>query len=205
MLKQVFTKLTGNYSDNATSVKLWNEIVINYNDAGRYYHTIGHINTIYRELSEVRDCVEDWDVLLLALFYHDIIYNVKRSDNEAESANLARERLQSTSLSDDRIKRCVLHILATKGHATSDDHDTNLFTDADLSILGQSPDVYKEYVKQVRKEYFVYPDIAYNKGRKKVLEYFLTMEKIFKTDFFYKKYEIQARENLERELALIGS
>jgi len=202
MLKQVFTKLANKYSDDTVTIKLWNEIIINYNDAGRYYHTLSHLDILYNELIEIKEDIEDWDVLLFALFYHDIIYNIKRSDNEAESGNIARARLGFTTLSDDRIKRCVLHILATKGHTLSDDNDTNLFTDADLCVLGQPPELYKEYTNQVRKEYFIYPDSAYQEGRRKIIEYFLEMDKIYKTDYFQEKYETQARRNLSEELIL---
>jgi len=66
--------------------------------------------------------------------------------------------------------------------------------------LGQPSDVYEQYCGQIRKEYSIYPDIVYKPGRKKVLIHFLNMEKIFKTSFFYDKYELQARANLESEL-----
>ncbi|MDX2245424.1 MAG: hypothetical protein SF052_01505 [Bacteroidia bacterium] len=82
----------------------------------------------------------------------------------------------------------------------SPDNDTNLFTDADLSILGQKREIYHAYSTNVRKEYAIYPDILYNPGRKKVLQHFLAMEQIFKTPHFQEKYEAQARANLEEEL-----
>lgn len=53
---------------------------------------------------------------------------------------------------------------------------------------------------QVRKEYSIYPDLLYKPGRKKVLQHFLQMERIFKTQVFYDKYETQSRRNLEKEL-----
>jgi predicted metal-dependent HD superfamily phosphohydrolase len=52
----------------------------------------------------------------------------------------------------------------------------------------------------VRKEYLIYPDLIYNPGRKKVLHHFLAMDRIFKTDFFYNKFEQQARQNLRKEI-----
>lgn len=77
-----------------------------------------------------------------ALFYHDIIYKVTRKDNEERSAIFAVERLkqlQEAGKSDLRLNnistRCEKMILTTKTHTISDDNDTNLFTDADLSIL----------------------------------------------------------------------
>jgi predicted metal-dependent HD superfamily phosphohydrolase len=93
-------------------------------------------------------------------------------------------------------------ILATKEHQRSDD-ETNLFTDADLSVLGADRETYLLYVQQIRAEYSIYPDILYNPGRKKVLEHFLNMENIFKTNEFRTKYESAARKNLEAEIRLL--
>ena len=94
----------------------------------------------------------------------------------------------------------MYQVLATKKHAACDDTDTNYFTDADLSVLGQGWYVYSNYYRQVRKEYALYPDIIYIPGRKKVLQHFLQMERIFKTDHFFNKFELQARENIQKEL-----
>ncbi|HET7178254.1 MAG TPA: hypothetical protein VFI14_00955 [Chryseosolibacter sp.] len=52
----------------------------------------------------------------------------------------------------------------------------------------------------MRREYSMYPDFLYRPGRRKVLQYFLDMERIFKTEEFASKFEKQARGNLEREL-----
>ena len=93
-------------------------------------------------------------------------------------------------------------IKCTKSHEFSDS-DTNYFTDADLSILGKSWKTYEEYYQQIRKEYKIYPDFIYNSGRKKALQHFLKMDRIFKTDYFFEKYEIQARENLQNELQIL--
>jgi predicted metal-dependent HD superfamily phosphohydrolase len=93
-----------------------------------------------------------------------------------------------------------MQILATKGHTVSTDNDTNLFTDADLSILGESWELYQEYFQKIRKEYAIYPDAVYNPGRTKVLNHFLSMERIFKTDIFHEKFELNAKNNLTREL-----
>jgi predicted metal-dependent HD superfamily phosphohydrolase len=90
--------------------------------------------------------------------------------------------------------------MATKGHAISEDADTNYFTDADLAILGSNNDEYLQYVKSIRKEYKFYPDFVYNPGRKKVLEHFIQMPRIYKTDYFYNKYEEPARKNIIDEI-----
>lgn len=205
MLKQLFTELVSNYSaDNKLSVRLWNEIEINYRDAGRYYHDLGHIKKMYASLQEVKDYVDDWDIMLFALFYHDIIYQAKRSDNESESALLAARHLGEINLDKKRIERCSVHILATKGHTKSTDNDTNRFIDADLSILGAEDQIYKRYMKDIRREYFMYSDKEYSYGRRKALDHFLKMDAIYKTQHFVDKYENQARKNIQEELAYLS-
>ena len=101
------------------------------------------------------------------------------------------------------IENCKSQILATKTHQDNSDIDTNLFIDADLSILGQDIETYKVYFQNVRQEYSIYPDIIYNPGRKKILQHFLEMDRIFKTDYFFAKFENQEKLNLHYELEYI--
>jgi len=200
-LRQIFIQLVNKYvSDEHIPISFWNEIEKKYNSYKRYYHTLSHLEVLLDQLGGCKQLIADRDTVLFSVFYHDIIYNVLKSDNEERSADLAAKRLSATKFPVDRINTCREQILATKNHLFSNNEDTNLFTDADLSVLGQSTDLYEQYCGQVRKEYSIYPDIVYKPGRKKVLIHFLNMEKIFKTSFFYNKYELQARENMESEL-----
>ena len=200
-LKQVFIQLVNKYvSNESIPVSFWNEIEKKYNSAGRYYHTTTHLEKLIDELNSCKHLIADWDTLLFSVFYHDIIYNVLKSNNEEKSADLAVKRLSITEFPVVRTDSCKEQILATKSHLFSNNQDTNLLTDADLSVLGQPSDVYEQYCSQIRKEYSIYPGIVYKPGRKKVLIHFLNMEKIFKTSFFYNKYELQARANLGSEL-----
>lgn len=74
----------------------------------------------------------------------------------------------------------------------------------DLSILGADWDIYQTYIKNIRTEYKIYPDFAYNKGRIKVLQHFLDLEKIYKTAELQERFESQARRNLQQEIALLS-
>ncbi len=202
MLKIIFTELVKKYTtDDFLCKQLWNEIVINYCDAGRYYHNLNHLEAIIGELSDVRDRIPQWDTAMFSVFYHDIVYNALRSDNEVQSADKAQMRLQEVGFPEDQITQCVLQILATKGHEPGNDLTTQLFIDADLAILGKAPENYTGYSENLRKEFFVYTDSEYKAGRKKVLKYFLAMNRIYKTEHFYKKYERQAHINIETELS----
>lgn len=200
-LKVIFFELIQKYTNDQRLIEpLWAEIEKNYSKKKRYYHNLTHLDHLYFQLSKIKTEINDWDTLLFSLFYHDVIYNASKRDNEEKSAALAKENLLLISYPIEKINTCYEQIIATKSHAVSDNNDTNFFTDADLSILGQSWENYEVYYKQVRKEYAIYPDFLYNPGRKKVLQHFLSMERIYKTDYFFEKFEEQARVNLQLEL-----
>lgn len=201
MLKETFTDLAKGYSDDLEQVdRLWEELVSFYTNEHRYYHSLSHLENVFLRLKEIRELISDWDVILFSLFYHDIIYDVEKSDNEEQSANLAERRLSQLQIPVARIQKCREQILATKNHNFHPDPDTNYFTDADLSILGQDWESYQEYARNVRKEYAVFPDALYHAGRTKVLKHFLQMDRIFKTDYFHDRLEKQAKENMQREM-----
>ena len=201
VLKETFIELLTNYTDNdRLTNELWTEIEKNYSSKKRHYHTLQHLDSLLDQLTDVKGEIQNWNTILFTLYYHDIVYNALKSDNEEKSAELAEKRTKQLLVSYDTIELCKRQILATKTHVKSADSDTNFFTDADLSVLGQPWETYLQYSKNVRKEYSIYPDFVYNPGRKKILNHFLSMDKIFKTDFFYNKFEREARQNLTNEL-----
>lgn len=203
MLKDIFFGLMlRNEGGEELAADAWAEIEKNYSRKKRYYHNLGHLQAMYNQLLPHQSLVQDWDSILFSLFYHDVVYNVLRKDNEERSATIAMLLLEKINFPPERRLLCYEQIIATKTHAVSRHPDTNLFTDADLSILGQERAVYETYCKQVRKEYAVYPDILYRPGRKKVVQHFLDMERIFKTDTFFSLLEKTARENLQWELTV---
>lgn len=183
---------------------LWEEIRNQYSGSGRHYHNLTHLDHIHEELIAVKKNISEWQTLTFSIAYHDFIYNPLKSDNEERSAEFAYKKLTSLNSSDTQRNKCFAQIMATKGHAVSKDADTNFFMDADLAILGASREGYQHYMAAIRKEYKMFPGFVYKRGRRKVLQYFLQMKDIFKTEYFHEKYETQARANLEFELELIS-
>lgn len=205
VLKETFLELLKNYTGNERQTnELWIEIEKNYSSKKRHYHTLQHLDNLLAQLTLVKAEIKNWEAILFTLYYHDIVYNSLKSDNEEKSAQLAENRMKEVPVVYDTIAVCKKQILATKSHIKSSDSDTNYFTDADLSILGHTWENYSQYYKNVRKEYSIYPDLVYNLGRKKVLNHFLSMDRIFKTDFFYNRFEAQAKQNLQNEIELLS-
>lgn len=200
-MKQLFLEIASEFSPDPELPEIcWQELQKLYTHKSRHYHTLTHLENLLRWMQEHQTGVQDWAAMVFSIFYHDAVYQVLKSDNEEKSAELAAKRLRQMQVPKERIELCVAHILATKSHAKSDNQDTNLLLDADLSILGADWNTYQQYTEQVRKEYSIYPDLIYKPGRKKVLQKFLERESIFKTPYFKAKFETQARKNIQQEI-----
>lgn len=205
MIKALFLEASRRYSPDESLVSsLWADIEKRYAGPGRHYHNLDHLDSLSKELLPLKDRFTDWDAVVFAVAYHDIIYNVLKQNNEERSADYAQAKLALLPLPESGLQKCRAMILATKSHQASDDPDIDLFTDADLSILGADENTYSAYFQQIRKEYSIYPGLVYWPGRKKVLQHFLDMKRIFKTDVFFHRYEASARKNLESELRFIA-
>ena len=188
--------------------ELWQEIEAAYSQPERHFHNLAHLSQLFEVLSSYQHMLEDWDTLAFAVFYHDIVYDVvnyvTENTNEDRSADKAEQSLLQISYPSEKISRCKQHILATKKHEQSEDSDTNFLIDADLSILGQPWNVYEVYMKNIRKEYDIYPDPIFRAGRTKALEHFLQLPQLFKTDAFQQGYGAVAKENLNHELEILS-
>ena len=203
-LSKIFIELCSKYSNNKTLIiEYWKEIEESYSQKSRHYHNLSHLDNMIIELRNVYNEIQDFDSLLFSIFFHDIFYKSTSKDNEEKSAEYAKSKLRKLNYNDVSIDKVYNQILATKSHQLSNQKDTNYLLDSDLSILGKSWNEYELYIKQIRKEYSIYPDFIYNSGRKKVLKHFLTFDRIYKTEYFKDKYEKQARENISKEIELL--
>jgi len=203
VLNQRFKNLLSAFTKNEDKIdKLWSELKQHYTHKSRYYHNLTHLENMFNELDKWKGEIEDIEILQCSIFYHDIIYKSTRKDNELKSADVAKEVLKTFSLSANRITRCVHQIILTQHHhAKKEDRlDEKLLLDFDLEILSRDWEQYKMYAQQIRKEYAIYPNFLYRKGRKKALASFLEREKIYQTEWYKKNCEPQARQNVIREI-----
>lgn len=204
-LSAEFTRMCAGYGASEQTIKeLWQEILEGYNSKGRYYHTLDHLHAMSKVLHENSPDIRDMTPLLFALFYHDIVYDPLRSDNEEKSAKIAVSRVSRIGVNRESLEVIRDSILATKGHRTHENSDINYFLDADLAVLGSGKEEYQSYSTRIRKEFAIIPDLLYKPGRRKVLRHFLATEFIYKTHPFRLKYEEQARANILLELENLG-
>lgn len=201
-LRETWKGLLSRYTSKSRLInEFWAEVEASYTQDNRHYHNLAHLEYMFEKEAMFRSSLSDPDIMMFSIFYHDIVHSTHSQSNEQKSAEVAKDRLIRLGLSVEQIKRCYNQITATKTHNESSEKDTNFLLDFDLAILGEKPEQYQDYAEKIREEYSVYPDFIYNRGRRRVLEHFLEMDRIYKTKEFYSKYEIQARKNLAEEIA----
>jgi len=130
---------------------------------------------------------------------HDVIYDSRASDNEERSAEYAQGLCRELSISEGRLVASL--IMKTKTHDAAADVDAQVLIDADLAILGTSESAYRTYAEQIRQEYAWVPEPDYRIGRRRILERFLTMPKIY---HHLSHLEDSARRNIAAEIARLS-
>lgn len=179
-------------------------LTASYAEPGRAYHTAGHISDCLAQLDSVREAARHPDEVEAALWFHDAVYLPGGSDNEDRSAALAEASLMACDVPREVAQRIARLILATRHLTLSDDPDTRLLCDIDLSILGREPAVFDEFERRIRQEYDWVPEPIYRTSRAEILSGFLRRRSIYQTDVFRARYEAPARANLERLMKKLG-
>jgi predicted metal-dependent HD superfamily phosphohydrolase len=203
-LKTAWMELAGKFSDKETlNDRFFAEFQKQYTHPNRYYHNLTHVGKMLQAVERYAGQLEDADAVRFAVWFHDVVYQPIRSDNEAKSAELAENALLQLSFPAQRIEKVKEMIARTHNHTEqlpAEDVDTRFFLDFDLLILGSEWSEYQVYTSQIRREYAMFPDFMYNPGRLKVLRKFVDMPFIYRTSVFRAALEKQARENLQAEI-----
>ncbi|MGO2339492.1 MAG: HD domain-containing protein [Psychrobacter sp.] len=190
------------------SQALWQDIAGYYDERQRAYHTLQHIQQLFSQFEQVKHDLNEPHIIALALYYHDVIYEPTRSDNELKSARLAVEVLEPY-LNIEQCQYIYALIMMTASHQINDEMGSNKNSDAaylldmDLSVLGMPWSEYEQYAKSVRQEYAHVADKNYQKGRTHVLNQLLAHPTLYLTTHYRSRLEAQARDNIKREIMLL--
>lgn len=187
--------------DRALIDAIYQELVSLYTEPGRHYHNLAHVKRMLGELDGCAGHLYFHDAVEFAIWFHDAIYDTHASDNEARSADLAvasARRLNLPELMQEEIHHLII---ATEHCIPPAEHDSRYIVDIDLVSLGLPYDGFKRFSKAIREEYSWVPEDVFRERRAELFEAFLARPSIYSTEHFRCRYEEQARENMERELA----
>jgi predicted metal-dependent HD superfamily phosphohydrolase len=167
----------------------------------RHYHGRPHVRhclSVYDQ-GPVRD-----DAIELALWLHDAIYDPHARDNEERSAVWCVELGRSAGITTDLITRTERCILATRHRHVPIVEDECLTVSIDLAILGETPERFRTYDHQIRREYAWVPMETYRRERARVLRGFLDRPAIYPHPWWERRCGRQARINLRRAVQTLG-
>ena len=177
----------------------FDHIAAAYAEPGRFYHTLDHVLAVLATVESLSPNTKNLNAVRLAAWLHDVIYDSKVSDNEERSAVYAERLCEELAIPEGNLIATL--ILKTKTHDPGEDVDAQVLLDADLTILGASEPQYQAYAENIRREYAWVPEPDYRKGRRQILERFLTRPRIY---HFLNHLVQPARRNLEAEIARLA-
>lgn len=188
--------------DNEPNIplELYHDVVTKYAEPYRHYHTLQHLDECLTKFAELKHLVTHPGEIELGLWFHDAIYDPLRNDNEELSADWAKSSVLSVGIDSIVADRIYALVKATQHRTKPQDSDTQIMLDADLSILGASPERFQEYEIQIRQEYSFVPETIFRTKRAEILEHFISQSTIFNTPIFIERYEHIARLNLKHAL-----
>ncbi len=177
-----------------------------YGDASRRYHDLHHLADVLDHVDLLADVATDVNAVRLAAWFHDSVYDPHASDNEERSAALAEHELAALRTPRQVVDEVARLVRLTAGHdPAAGDLNGAVLCDADLGVLGRSPEGYAAYAGAVRQEYAFVDDATFRSGRSVILRSLLDQPSIFRTTEATAWWEANARRNLTHELTTLAT
>ena len=182
------------------------DLLSRYADPRRGYHNLTHLDDVLRNVDELAEHADDPDLVRLAAWFHDAVYEPAASDNEDRSAALAETVLRRLRMGQPVIEEVGRLVRSTRDHdPASDDSNGAVLSDADLAILASNIERYAEYTSGVRREYADVSDADFARGRIAVLRRLLDRPALFRTPSAHASWETTARANVAAEIERLTS
>lgn len=182
--------------------EVYQALMARYAEPHRKYHTLQHLHECLNQFEQSQGLASRAAEVETALWFHDAIHDLKRSDNEAQSAAWARSAALQAGVAPEVAARVHALVMATRHTALPEGGDEQLLVDIDLAILGACPARFAEYEQQIRAEYGHVPGWLFRHKRRAILRSFLDRPRLFSTPQFHAALEDAARANLGRALGL---
>jgi len=186
----------------AETEPLFEDLLARYAEPHRHYHDVRHLAEVLGVVDEFADHAADVEVVRLAAWFHDAVYDPHRADNEHASAHLAAQSLVAAGWPDEATMEVVRLVLLTATHNPAPgDRNGELLCDADLAILAAEPARYAAYTAGVRAEHADVEETSFTLERRLALRALLGLPALFRIPAVHARWEQAARANVAAELA----
>lgn len=201
-INEFIDELAISLDDNNKAIKLLS-CLDNYKEQKRSYHNINHLNEMISFLNKFYinkiKTKQDYQILLLAILFHDIVYNYddKQQSNEELSALYAKEVLKELNFNEQIINRVIEIILFTdyqnksnyNGYFSKNQNKTifnydylkTIIVELDFNSFVKDYDNFYQTTQLVKQEFLNFnnlDDIIDNSKQKRFMERLLS-ERIF--------------------------
>jgi predicted metal-dependent HD superfamily phosphohydrolase len=191
--------------DTQRTLNIATEIITRYTELHRAYHTLIHPLKMFQAAEKAE--ADLTDAQILAIWFHDIVYDPRSKNNELASADLMHKLFEYETVwpfpSEKRRTLATAHkiILATAHHAIDQkvNKETGLVLDLDLAGLADPYEDYLLSTKQIRHEFKLLSAGDFIEGRMTFLTALLQRSDIYYTQYFRTKTEY-ALLNVHNEL-----
>ncbi len=198
---QAWMRLLAPYSEGGDVAGAGSRVIEAYEQPHRHYHDLRHLTEVLAHIDELAPGAEDADRVRLGAWFHDVVYDPTRRDNEDASAAVALQVLSGIGLPTTSCAGVARLVRLTATHdPVAGDRDGAVLCDADLAVLGSEPARYDEYADGVRREYAHLPEAVFAAGRADVLRRLVGRDPLFRTAAAQLRWEARARANMGREL-----
>lgn len=210
-----------------TLLERWNSLLPHHEELGehvleqwstppRAYHNSAHLLEMLNALDMLHSPGVPPRSVVLAAWFHDVVYDGNPGQDERASADFAGDALTplvSTGLLDrqeieevtELIEATITHEASVRPQSTLSAENFALFLDADMAILAADSARYTRYAQAVRFEYNHFSDEDFRVGRIKVLKGFLARESIYLSPQGQTLWEQSARHNIHTELEQLAA
>ena len=165
-----------------------------YCEPHRTFHTLHHIAGLLMNGRALHLSHEQ----ILAIWYHDAIFDVHAGDSEVRSAALAVEQLSAAGYPAGSIELVERIVLDTVLHEPTIAESEKVL-DLDLATLGGTWEEFSANTEQIRAEFAHLDDRTFEEGQARMARRFLERERIYHTEWGAQREE-RARRNLARSL-----
>ncbi|MFN3243997.1 MAG: hypothetical protein ACE37K_21000 [Planctomycetota bacterium] len=166
-----------------------------YLEPQRHYHTLEHVAAM---LHVGRQFPLD-EEQIMAVWFHDAVYDPESDQNEQKSARLAQKWLAKSGWDVEAIERVGRMVLDTRGHVPST-VQSELVLDLDLMSLAVGWEAFERNTAAIRREYAHVPDEDFAAGRRGFFEGMLQRDRLFYSEWGKQTLEAPARANLQRAI-----
>ena len=129
--------------DGPAAEEIGRDLVARWSAPHRHYHTLDHLERVLSIVDSNATQAAEPDAVRLAVWFHDAVYDPRRTDNADASAALAARVLPTAGVPAPTVAAVARLVRLTATHDPAPgDTDGALLCDADLAVLAGDPGEY---------------------------------------------------------------